>query len=134
MSKFSLYTVYDNRTDEPVAIEGTAEECAEKMGMKLNSFYANIWHGKQGDRSRWVIIKSNQHDNLPRNTFGDKIRYHRIMKGLTVQEMAKKVNVSACTLSLYENGHSEPSLFIACCIADLLGLSLDYLAGRTNKA
>ena len=28
-----LYTVYDNRTDMPIIIDGTAKECAKAMGI-----------------------------------------------------------------------------------------------------
>lgn len=35
---FKYYTVYDNKTDAVVAF-GSAQECADKLGMKKESFY-----------------------------------------------------------------------------------------------
>lgn len=50
-----LYTVYDNKTDMPVIIDGTAKKCAKAMGMALSSFYSAVTHSKTGKIKRWYI-------------------------------------------------------------------------------
>ena len=50
-----LYTIYDNRTDMPVIVDGTAEQCAKVMGIKLITFYSYITHTKKGKIKRWHI-------------------------------------------------------------------------------
>ena len=135
MTKYSLYTVYDNRTDEPIVIDGTIEECVKKMGIRENSFYSTLWHIRRGDKTRWSILISKPVDSLSiQGTFGQKVRHHRRSQGLTLKDLAEEVGVTASTIHCYEIDKYEPTLFTALCIADVLGLSLDYLAGRTNKA
>ena len=46
------YTVYDNKTDFPVIVCGTAEECARVMGVDMNTFYVNI----SSRKGRWTIL------------------------------------------------------------------------------
>ena len=48
-----LYTVYDNKTDFPVIVDGTSEECARAMGITLNTFYKLISYKKT---DKWYII------------------------------------------------------------------------------
>ena len=52
---FIVYSVWDNRTDEVVIIDGEARECAEAMGMTLASFYSAITRAKSGAIKRWTI-------------------------------------------------------------------------------
>jgi transcriptional regulator with XRE-family HTH domain len=46
------------------------------------------------------------------------------------KNIADVVGVSINSIGLYERGLVEPSFFIATCLADALGVSLDWLAGR----
>ncbi|MBO7240216.1 MAG: hypothetical protein J6V23_07020 [Bacteroidaceae bacterium] len=39
----------------PVIIDGTAEECAEAMGITLKSFYSAVTHAKTGKIKKWYI-------------------------------------------------------------------------------
>ena len=66
-------------------------------------------------------------------TTGEKIRFHRRKLGLTIKQLASKSGVSVNSIGFYEKGKAEPSLFVATCIADVLNVSLDYLAGRKEK-
>lgn len=50
-----LYTVYDNKTDMPVIIDGTAKECAKAMGLKMSSFYPIVRRSKMGVLKKWYI-------------------------------------------------------------------------------
>ena len=63
---------------------------------------------------------------------GSKIKELRIEKGITQKKLAKLLHVSPSTLSCYENNRYEPPLYILCAIADLFGVSTDYLLGRTR--
>ena len=47
------------------------------------------------------------------NNFSDMLKYLRKREGLTQQELAKKLDISKSTVSMYENGNREPDLEIA---------------------
>ena len=54
-----LYSVYDRKTDMPVMIAGTAEECAAAMGITLNIFRticSKTWKGTRTSK-RWEIFR-----------------------------------------------------------------------------
>lgn len=51
------YTVYDNKTDFPVIVDGTGEECAKIMGIKYKSFLC-AKTPSHSERKRWTILKS----------------------------------------------------------------------------
>ena len=53
--KRQLYCVWNNLTDEVIAIDETADKCAKLMGITRNRFYGIV-----GGRitSVWVVIKS----------------------------------------------------------------------------
>ena len=50
-----LYTVYNNKTDMPVIIDGTAEQAAKAMKMSIKSFYPAVTHAKTGKIKKWHI-------------------------------------------------------------------------------
>lgn len=51
-----LYTVYDNKTDLPVIVDGTADEAAKVMGIKRASFFSAVSRCRSGERcTRWYI-------------------------------------------------------------------------------
>ena len=52
--------------------------------------------------------------------------------GLTQEELGDKINVARSTISGYENGTSQPSYSVLLQLADVFGVSLDYLFGRTD--
>ena len=52
--------------------------------------------------------------------------------GLTQEELGDKINVARSTISGYENGTSQPSYSVLLQLADVFGVSLDYLFGRTT--
>lgn len=54
---FCTYTVYDNRTDFPVIVVGTAEECAKAMNLTIESFYCAVSRARSGATKRWTILK-----------------------------------------------------------------------------
>ena len=52
--------------------------------------------------------------------------------GLTQEELAEKLDVSAAAISKWERGVSTPELSMVCKMADCFGISVDELLGRTN--
>lgn len=52
------YSVYDKRTDQPVIIGGTAEECAAAMGVATWTFYVEYSKLKNGKlkSNKWEIF------------------------------------------------------------------------------
>lgn len=53
-------------------------------------------------------------------------------KGLTQEELAGKLGVSAVAVSKWERGISVPELGVICEMADFFEISVDELLGRTN--
>ena len=67
-------------------------------------------------------------------TFGERLFWLRFKKHWTQAQLAEKVGVTTYCISDYERNRSEPRLFTAICLSDVLGVSLDYLAtGRAPK-
>ncbi|WP_079908237.1 helix-turn-helix transcriptional regulator [Paenibacillus sp. 32352] len=56
----------------------------------------------------------------------------RISNGWTQEEIAKKIGVARTTYTNYEAGKREPDIETAQKIADVCGVSVDYLLGKTN--
>lgn len=55
---FCVYTVYNNKTDFPVIVDGEARKCAKAMGITLDSFYCYVDRRKKGRTpKRWYIEK-----------------------------------------------------------------------------
>ena len=52
---FCLYTVYNNKTDMPVVIDGNAAQCAAAMGMSINGFYKTVSYVRSGKNKKWHI-------------------------------------------------------------------------------
>lgn len=65
-------------------------------------------------------------------TLGEKIHELRDFASMTQKDLARELGVSPANVSAWENEKSDPSWFNAVCIADLFGVSLDELAGRTE--
>ena len=54
---FCVYTVYDNRTDFPVIVDGEARDCAKAMGLCLAGFYCAVTRASKGQIKKWTILK-----------------------------------------------------------------------------
>ena len=65
---------------------------------------------------------------------GDKIIALRKQKNISQTDLAKAVSVSREIIGRYERGDALPSIEVAAKIADVLEVSLDYLAGNSKKA
>ena len=64
--------------------------------------------------------------------FPQRLRAARKAKGLTQEELAKKIHTKKATISNYENGYSSPNNETLSLLADILMTSVDYLLGRTD--
>lgn len=65
--------------------------------------------------------------------FGDILKEIREDKGFTQSDLAELLNLSRSTITSYENNINEPSFQILIKIADVFGVSIDYLLGRTPE-
>ena len=52
---FIVYSVWDNRTDELVILDGEADDCAKAMNLSASSFYSTVTKVKKGIVKRWTI-------------------------------------------------------------------------------
>ncbi|HEY8435512.1 MAG TPA: helix-turn-helix transcriptional regulator, partial [Haloplasmataceae bacterium] len=62
----------------------------------------------------------------------ERLREWRKKRQLTQEQLAKKVNTTKGTISNYENGHSTPPHETLVALANVLGISTDYLLGLTD--
>ena len=65
-------------------------------------------------------------------SFGEKIIQVRKEKSISQNDLAKKLGIHANVLGRYERGETTPSIDVALQIAEALGVSLDFLAGKTD--
>lgn len=63
-------------------------------------------------------------------TLGERIAYLRDRRGLSQAALAKKLNVGASTLGMWETNRRKPSPEIIVQLADFFGVTTDYLLGR----
>lgn len=59
-STHACYTVYDRRTDLPLIIGGTAQECAAAMKISTGSFhttYTKLKNGNKRATRKWEIFR-----------------------------------------------------------------------------
>ncbi len=65
--------------------------------------------------------------------FSERLIQLRKSKGISQIAFAKEIGISPRTYQDYEYGAREPQVSIFVRIADFYGVSLDYLAGRSNE-
>lgn len=63
--------------------------------------------------------------------FSKRLRQARLDASITQDELAKKMNVSKSTISMWENGNRTPSVSVLISLADILHTSAGYLSGHT---
>ena len=62
----------------------------------------------------------------------ERIKELRKETGLSQEKVAQEVSMYVTTYRRYESGERELPMEVAVRIADYYGVSLDYLAGRSN--
>ena len=71
-------------------------------------------------------------DEKLKNQLGANIVMYRKRNGLTQAGLAEKLNYSDKTVSKWERGESSPDIAVLVEIADLFGVTLDYLVRSEN--
>ena len=72
------------------------------------------------------------------NELGKRLRRVRKAAGMTLQDLSDALNneygthANKGTISKYENGVHEPNASTLFCIAQIIGISVDYLMGKTD--
>ena len=64
---------------------------------------------------------------------GKKIKYYRLKKGLTTEQLAKEVGCTEADILLYESEEREPSKETCKIIATALGVPWVALISRSNN-
>ena len=67
-----------------------------------------------------------------KDIFASKLLETRENKGISRQKMADDLGISRASLEYYEKGKRTPDLNIINQISDYLGVSIDYLMGKTK--
>ena len=63
-------------------------------------------------------------------SMGQKIQNLRQSKGLSQEQLAEKLDVSRQSVSKWESGAARPETEKLIALADLFGVTTDYLLGR----
>lgn len=65
--------------------------------------------------------------------FGDRVRTLREARGWTQAELGERLNLSQSTINRYENDARSPDIETLCKVADVFGVSVDFLIGRSDS-
>lgn len=65
-------------------------------------------------------------------SLGSRIREYRLKRGFTQSQMAEKLNMTEANFSSYERDKSTPPIEKLNQIASILGVTTDFLLGRTD--
>lgn len=65
--------------------------------------------------------------------FPERLRSLRMTTGISQVDLGKDIGASKQSIANLENGHRTPGLDLFISIADYFVVSLDYLAGRSDK-
>ncbi|HUX22359.1 MAG TPA: cobalamin-dependent protein [Spirochaetia bacterium] len=74
-----------------------------------------------------------EHPGGTRSVFAERLRILRGERGLRQLEVARKIGVAQTTIANYEQGTRFPEEATLRKIADLFGVSIDWLFGRTER-
>ena len=66
-------------------------------------------------------------------SFGKRLLEVRKKRGLSQEEVAQLLGTKAPVIGRYERDEAKPSIEAATKLSNLLGVSLDYLAGKTDQ-
>ena len=65
--------------------------------------------------------------------FADRIKELRLERGLTQEAVGEIIGVKRYAVYSYEKGRACPEMKGLVALADYFGVSMDYLAGRTES-
>lgn len=63
----------------------------------------------------------------PRHDIRNRVRRHRVMRGITQQDLAERVGVTRQTILSIEKGKYTPSVALALCLAEVFGVGVEAL-------
>lgn len=66
-------------------------------------------------------------------TFAERIKELRTEHNLTQEQLGEVIGVKHYSIYSYEKGRSYPEMRGLVKLADYFGVSMDYLAGRTDR-
>ena len=66
--------------------------------------------------------------------FPERLKELRLEKGLSINQLAKKLNIGAITISRWENNLRVPNIINLCVLAEFFDVSADYLIGLEDFA
>lgn len=78
-----------------------------------------------------MVVESEDH--IMEETFGQRLSRLRKEKGLTQEDIAKRIIISPQAVSKWENDISSPDILVLSSLADILGVSVDELLGRQEE-
>ena len=64
------------------------------------------------------------------NDYGAELKYHRLIRNKTLNQIEKDTGISNVNLSRWERGQVVPNTDFCIILADYYGISLDELVGR----
>ena len=67
-------------------------------------------------------------------TFGQRLSRIRKEKGMTQEDIAKRIVISPQAVSKWENDVSSPDILVLSSLADILGVTVDELLGRNTTS
>ena len=79
-----------------------------------------------------ALLKRQLFEATSRNIFGARLKIKREELGLTQAQVAQKINRTCGAFQFYESGQREPNIHIMVKLADIFGVSLDWLTGRVD--
>jgi len=62
-------------------------------------------------------------------SFAERLKDLRQEKGLTIQGLARKVNIGSSSISRWENEQAEPKITQIVILSEFFGVTIDYLMG-----
>nr|WP_325196351.1 helix-turn-helix transcriptional regulator [uncultured Oscillibacter sp.] len=91
----------------------------------------------EGLRNAWSTGVERGHDITQSKTeqrliIAKRVKALRMEKGISQEKFSEAINANFLTYKGYENCKSDIPIFYLVRIADILGTTLDYLAGRTD--
>ena len=71
---------------------------------------------------------------MENSVFGNRVKKLRLDNGYSMQDLAKKINVTKSSINMWENGGSIPKDNILIELSKLFNVSIDYLLGNEERA
>lgn len=117
--------------------EDIYREVLEKMSEQISVPMPVLMKQLLGNADNYLkaVIPSNDPvaEQERRRQVGARIKEIRQHIGLTQAEVAKKLGIAKQSVTNYESGKSDPSIRNLIALATVLGVTTDYLLGRTLK-